>query len=209
MQSRLKEIPFEPVSEPDLDPGLRARLASLHEEGQEWWNRFDREVRQQEWHPFVPADYASVLRTLLSLREPGLRFLEWGSATGIITITADLLGFEAYGIEIDADLVASARIMATRFNSNARFAAGSYLPAGYQWRSPRGDRRLGTIGVAESAYPELGHPLDDFDIVFGYPWDGEEPIMLDLMQQYGGAGARLLIQGTAGARVFRRGGAQV
>jgi hypothetical protein len=202
MPARLKELHIEPVSESELDPTLRARLASLHEEGHEMWNRFDREVRQQEWHPFVPADFASVTRTLLSLRAPGLRFLEWGSAMGIITITADLLGFEAYGIEIDPDLVASARIMATRFNSNARFATGSFFPAGYEWRSPRGDPRLGTLGVGISAYPELGHPLDDFDLVFGYPWDGEEPIMLDLMQRYGGAGARLMIPCSGGAKIF-------
>ena len=28
-------------------------------------------------------------------RGPGLRFLEWGAATGVITIIADLLGFDA------------------------------------------------------------------------------------------------------------------
>src|SRR5262245_26403950 len=150
MQTRLKQLHIEPVSESELDPELRARLASLHEEGQEMWNRFDREVRQREWHPFLPADFATVTRTLLSVRGPGLRFLECGSAMGIITITADLLGFEAYGIEIDPDLVTSARIVASRFNSNARFATGSYLPAGYQWKSPEGDRRLGTIGDRKS-----------------------------------------------------------
>ena len=92
-----------------VDPELRARLQALLDEGWEIWDRFDNEVRQRHWHPFVAADYERVLQALLPLRAPGLRFLEWGSATGVITIMADLLGFEACGIELDPSLVRHAR----------------------------------------------------------------------------------------------------
>lgn len=203
----------EPPAGPDasaaasqLDPELRLRLAELADEGWEIWRRFDTEVRQEEWHPFVPADYDDVLRTLQRLRAPGLRFLEWGSATGVITIMADMLGYEAYGIELDAQLVGIARELAQRFDSRARFAAGSFLPAGYRYRSRTGDDRIGTIGTGDSAYPELRHPLEDFDVVYGFPWHGEEGMMLDLMRAYGGSGARLILNGgTEGIRVFRDG----
>ena len=187
------------------DAALLARIAELQEEGQEIFHRFDREVRLNEWHPFVPADYPTVMRALLPLQNQGLRFLEWGSGTGVITIMADLLGYEAYGIEIDPELTTIARDLARRFNSNASFATGSYLPAGYIWRAQDGDRRLGTIGIAESAYPELGHPLDDFDVVYGYPWEGEEPVMHDLMRKRGARDAVLLLNGTHGVRVFKGG----
>jgi hypothetical protein len=189
--------------DPALDPVLRERLHALAEEGREFFHRFDLEVRQKGFHPFVPADYDGVLRTLASLRAPGLRFLEWGSATGVITIMADLLGYEAYGIELDPHLVRTARQMAEKYGSGARFAAGSFLPAGYRYR-PRdgGDARLGTIGDGTSAYPELGHPLDDFDLVYGYPWGGEEPMMLDLMRAYGSRDARFLLQGPEGIQVY-------
>ena len=194
------------AQEQQLDPALRARLAALSEEGWEIWQRFDVEVRQDHWHPFVPADYDHVLQTLLRLRAPGLRFLEWGSATGVITIMADLLGYEAYGIELDGKLVHTARELAERFDSRARFAAGSFLPQGYRYRSRTGDDRIGTIGHGASAYPDLHHPLEDFDLVYGYPWHGEEPMMLDLMRAYGGSGARLLLHGGAeGIRIFRDG----
>ncbi len=179
-----------------LDPDLRRRLEALMEEGREFWGDFDRQVRQREFHPFVPANYENVLDTLLRLRAPGLRFLEWGSATGVITIMADLLGFDAYGIEIDGELVAVARDLARRHGSGARFAAGSFLPTGYRWRGPDNDGRLGTLGIGESGYLQLGHPLEDFDVVYGYPWSGEEPIMHDLMARYGRPGARLIIQGS-------------
>lgn len=188
-----------------LDDALRARLISLHDEGKEIWDRFDVEVRQHAWHPFVPADYQCVQRALLPLRGPGLKFLEWGSATGVITIMADLLGFEAFGIELDPELNAVARGLAERFGSGARFATGSFLPAGYEWRSATGDRRLGTIGHGTPGYAELQHSLEDFDLVFAYPWSGEEPPMHDLMWRYGGIGARLLLYGPQRVQVYRRG----
>ena len=188
----------------ELPDSLRARLDALVAEGWEIFERFDNEVRQKRWHPFVAADYDRVLEALLPLRAPGLRFLEWGSATGVITIMADLLGFEAYGIELDPGLVEIARGLAERHGSSAQFVAGSFLPTGYRWRSPSGDERIGTIGYGESAYPRMGHPLEDFDVVYAYPWNGEEPMMRDLMQSYGARGARLLIHGgEAGVRVHR------
>jgi hypothetical protein len=192
-------------SAPALDPVLRTRLHALAEEGREIWDRFDMEVRANGFHPFVAADYENVLQALLAQRAPGQRFLEWGSATGIITIMADLLGFEAYGIELDARLVHTARELAAKHGSGARFAAGSFLPNGYRYRPRHGDGRLGTIGDGESGYRELGVPLDDFDIVYAYPWGGEEPMMLDLMRTYGGRDARLLLLTGSEVRVYRGG----
>jgi hypothetical protein len=115
---------------------------------------------------------------------------------------ADLLGFEAYGIELDTGLVSIACALAERYESRARFVAGSFLPTGYRWRPKTGDGRLGTIGQGVSAYAELGHALDDFDLVYAYPWSGEEPMMLDLMRTYGNSKARLLLHGDHGVNVY-------
>jgi hypothetical protein len=189
-----------------IDAELRARIDAVIADGREIWARFDRVVRGKGFHPFVPADYERVLEGLAALRAPGLRFLEWGSATGVITILADLLGFEAYGIELDARLVEVARALAERHGSGARFAAGSLFPPGYRFRGRDGDPRTGTLGDGESAYRQLGRPLMDFDVVYGYPWDGEEPVMHDLMRRYGAPGARLIVAGgDTGLRVFRGG----
>jgi hypothetical protein len=189
-----------------MAPELEARLSALRVDGWALFDRFDLEVRQRGFHPFVAADYECVLDALTAIRAPGLRFLEWGSATGVITIMADLLGFDAYGIELDESLVGTARDLARRFDSRARFAAGSFLPEGYEWKPRTGDGRLGTIGQGRSGYLELGRPLDDFDVVFGYPWQGEEAMMHDLMRCYGGRGARLLVHGTdRGVEVYRDG----
>jgi hypothetical protein len=187
----------------DLDPTLRARIEELCEHGWSRWERFDREVRSRRFHPFVAADYDAVLDALLPLAAPGRRFLEWGSATGVITIMADMLGFAAYGIELDERLVREARELARTRASGARFAAGSFLPSGYRPRSR--EERLGTIGEGPSGYLELGIPLDDFDVVFGYPWPGEELVMIDLMQEYGARDGLLLLYHGSGVARYRAG----
>jgi len=105
--------------------------------------------------------------------------------------------------------VAIAQGLARRFDSRARSVAGSFLPTGYRWQSSTGDRRTGTLGNGESGYLRLGLALDDFDVVFGYPWDGEEPIMLDLMKTYGRPDGLLLLNSLShGVRAYR-GGRQV
>lgn len=181
----------------ELSPEIRGRLAELFADGRSAWERFRDEIGREKFHLFQPAAYETVLAALLPLRSPGARFLEWGSATGVIAIMADLLGFESRGIEIDARLVAIARRLARRHRSGARFAAGSYLPEGYRWESGDGDDRTGTIESGRPAYGELGLPLEAFDLVYAYPWSGEEPILRDVMRRRGKKGARLLLHSKA------------
>ena len=189
-----------------VDPALRARLVDLCEEGWEIWDRFDRTARTEDFHPFVAADYDVVLDALLPFRAPGLKFLELGSASGVITIMADLLGFQAFGIELDAELVQIARALALQLDSGATFTQGSFLPQGYRFRPPDGDGRLGTIGHGPSGYLQMGHHMDEFDLVFAYPWGGEEPLMLDLLRVYGSPDAHLLLHTVNdGVKVYRQG----
>jgi len=190
----------------NVDGRLESRLDALCADGWEIWQRFDDTFRRRHFHPFVPADYDVARNLLSSLRAPGRQFLEWGSATGIITIMADMMGFDAYGIEIDAALVATAREVASRHRSNARFIVGSFLPAGYRFRAPDGDGRTGTIANGPSGYLELGLALEHFDVVFGYPWGGEEAVMLDVMQRYGRSDALLLLYDSDNSMRVYRGG---
>jgi len=186
------------ASDRPIDAALASKLKRLGDEGWEIWCRFDREVRHHRWHPFVPGEYDRVLSALTELWRPGTRFLEMGSATGVIAIMADLLGYEAYGIEIDEDLVRTARDIAGRYGSRARFATGSFLPQGYVWRPSDGDGRPGTIGEGPSGYTELALPLDEFGLVYAYPWGGEEAMFMDLMRRHGASDAGFLLQLTSG-----------
>lgn len=195
-----------PVFHPPVDSILRARLDELCTEGWGMWERFDTTVRQKEFHPFVAANYDAVLNALVAHRGAQRRFLEWGSAMGVITIMADLLGYEAYGIELDGALVTTARQLAERYQSNATFVHGSFIPTGYEWEAWDGDHRTGTVGTGLSGYVQLRRALEDFDLVFGYPWDGEAPLMLDLMRRWGDPDAILLIHGVDETVSAYRGG---
>jgi hypothetical protein len=189
-----------------LEPDLRLRLLDLCHEGWGVWDRFSRSRDIGDFHPFIAADYEPVLEAIIPHRGEELKFLEWGSATGVIAIIADLLGFEAYGIELDGDLVQMARELATQFDSKATFARGSFIPQGYQWTPLDGDGRMGTIGSGSSGYLELGHHLDEFDVVFAFPWGGEESMMLDLLTSYGSKDATLLLNTVnQGVQVYQKG----
>jgi hypothetical protein len=189
-----------------LDALLDSRLDALCKAGWALWEQFEADVRDHEFHPFVAADYDVVRTALVAHRRPGQRFLEWGSATGVITIMADLLGFDAYGIELDGALVTRARALAAAFDSRATFATGSFLPTGYRYMARGGNDDMGTLGDGPSGYLQLSKALGDFDVVFGYPWGGESPVMLDVMQQYGSPDALLLLHDTIrGVRAFRNG----
>ncbi|HET9066117.1 MAG TPA: hypothetical protein VFN22_09905 [Gemmatimonadales bacterium] len=200
--SRPRQLP----SRPDDERTRRERIAALCVEGWRLWDRFDATTVERPFHPFVAADYDVVREALLPHPGEGRRFLEWGSATGVITIMADLLGYEAFGIELDGNLTTVAQELATQFDSGARFVTGSFLPAGYTWRSGNGDTRTGTLGQGRSGYQELGMPLDDFEVVFGYPWDGEIATMLDLMHRHGHEDALLLINSLSDGVVGYRSG---
>jgi hypothetical protein len=193
-------------SDASEERALTRRLDALCAAGWTLWEQFDLEVRVRDFHPFVAADYDLVRAALVTHRQPGKRFLEWGSATGVITILADMLGFDAYGIELDHALVTKARKLAADFDSGATFAAGSFLPTGYRFKPIDLDDDEGYIGTGPSGYLQLGRALGDFDVVFGYPWGGESRLMLDLMQQYGASDALLLLFDTVrGVRAFRGG----
>ena len=203
-------------AEPDVEAVLKERLRRICDDGRAVWGTFEAQIRNHRFHTFVPGDYECVLAALTALwvkvgmegRAP--RLLELGSATGVIAIMADLVGYEACGIEIDPHLVEVARALAARHEAPVRFATGSYLPDGYEWEDDRGDKRLGTIGVAAPAYAELGHALDYFDVVYAYPWQGEQEIVHDLMARHGAANAWLLLHGgEGGVSLFRGGKPQV
>lgn len=190
--------PSEPARERELGPALAARLAALLVEGRRLAACFDDERRGQAFHPFQPGDYGDILAFLLAARTAGTSFLELGSGTGVVTVMADMLGMDACGIEADAALVQTARDLAARFASSAHFAAGSFFPDGYVFRNTRGEGHLGTLTGGPSGYTALRRDLGSFDVVYGYPWPGEAPVMRDLMQRCGRRGALLLLHGYQG-----------
>lgn len=150
---------------------------------------------------FVPSNSQRVAHALCGIMDAGLssgtRFLEWGSGFGVATILADAMGYEAAGIEAERVLVESARQLAHDFSSSARFIRGSFIPAGGDVLIPtsiyRDDENLAwLVAETDDAYDQLEGQADEFDLIFAYPWPGEERTIERLFDAYAAEGALLL-----------------
>ena len=78
---------------------------------------------------FVPSNYQVVYRVLQAI-QPG-RFCEWGSGMGVVTGLAEMLGFTAYGIEIDGQLAVTSRKLLQDFGLMAPIETGDYFESTY------------------------------------------------------------------------------
>lgn len=192
-------------ADPAIPTILADRLQSLFDDGASIWADFRRQ-RGPHFHPFVPADYAGAAEVLHQLVSRAHSFLELGSGVGVITILADLLGFEACGIELDPWLVEQAIGLAQRHGSNATFVAGSFVPEDFRDQVARHQGDFTTTTEGEPAYLELGMELSDFDLVYMFPWPGEEDLYLEMIQRHGRRDTLFLLYGgTDGFQLFRGG----
>jgi len=153
---------------------------------------------------FVPSDFVTVYHALREVAQRNLAagncFCEWGSGFGVVTILADMLGFQACGIEIDRDLVDVASELAEDFDAPVEFIHGSFIPPGHESNAEQAyaEHDGGVVWLStevDRAYDELGLDPDDFDLIFAYPWPGEEVVVDDLFARCAADGALLLTYG--------------
>ncbi len=166
-------------------------LAELIRAGGESWEEF-RSIAGQRHHLLIPCDYAEAYRVLGELSGRATSFIELGSGTGVVTILADLLGFEACGIELEPWLVERSMELAQRFGSRANFAEGSFVPTEYQDEVEHLSVDFLTSAEGACGYDELDQELDDFDLIYSYPWPGEEDWLQELVRRHARPGALLL-----------------
>ena len=145
---------------------------------------------------FVPCDFEGTYRLLRALADSpllrGNRFGEWGSGFGVATCLASMVGFDACGIEIDAELVGHAQKLADDFELDLEFVRGSFIPRGGEQRVLDAGNYAWFTTDSDSAYEELDLDADDMDLVFAYSWPDEELVVSDLFDRYAGAGAVLM-----------------
>lgn len=160
---------------------------------------------------FVPSDFDVVFLALQSLAENDLAtgdiFCEWGSGFGVVAMLASLLEYQAYGIEIDEDLCACARMLADDFDLPVDFVAGSFIPAGGEQivESMFTNSETWLTGTSDHAYEELGFSLRDFDIVYAFPWPGEHDVIAAIFEEFASLGALLItFDQLEGVRVRRK-----
>lgn len=156
---------------------------------------------------FVASDYEGAFRLLRALfhQEPDRRtFCEWGSGLGIVAGLAAGVGYRAAGLEVDRRLVAASRELLAAHDLTVDIAHGSFLPAD---EAPPADAPLDarTVWSAASGYDELGRDLADFDVVYAYPWPGEERAYAKVFLDHADFGALFVtFHGEDGFRVRRK-----
>ncbi len=170
-------------------------LDLLTKEGDDAWDLSRPGRENTRHHLFVSCDPTAAYEALRELRSRATTFVELGSGAGIVTIIADLLGFEAYGIEIEPWLVQRSIEIAERIGSKAIFTEGTFVTAEYEDEIEllSGDMHTPTNGAC--AFGELDLQLRDFDLVYVFPWPGEEDWLHEMMRRHGRPDAILLTYG--------------
>jgi hypothetical protein len=145
---------------------------------------------------FVPSDFEQAYRALVwmvdSHSATGRRFLEWGSGIGAVTCLAALAGFEAIGVEIEKALVEVAESLALDHAIDVEFACGSFVPEGAESLVDILGEVTWLRTDGPDGYADLELDPDDFDVIFAYPWPGEEQVIFDLFEHSAAVGALLL-----------------
>jgi hypothetical protein len=199
----LRPLPLPPDPTP-----LPARVAAVLADGRALLAAHFARPDLPPGHGAIPSDHERVVRGLRSLRatEPDLRrFLEWGSGLGIVAVAASLLGFDAHGIEWDDAMVAAAEQLAAQHRVRVPFVAGSFVPPGSDALLDRAELTTRTVLQSDDAYDRLERDLDEFDVVFAYPWPEEEALYRRLFQRGAADGAVLVLYGQLdGVRAFRK-----
>ena len=165
---------------------------------------------------YLPSDPAVVYAAMVSLKEDGHIlgevFCEWGCGFGVATCMASLIGYEAYGIEIEPGLADLANQLADDLKITVEILCTSYLPEGYEECEGVGGKDL----LAPEATTSRGESIDttpiydgldphEVDLFFVYPWPGQEVLMMNLFRAVASEDAILLIyHGDGEITAYRR-----
>jgi hypothetical protein len=144
---------------------------------------------------FVGSELTSVNRALSHIHAEGLvqgsTFCEWGSGLGGVCGVAALNGFRPLGIEIQRDFVESARALAEKLHLSMQFAQGTFLLPGDEDLTDT--KTLHTeLTFDHEAWNALDLAPSDCDVIFAYPWPGEESIVDGAFARHASPGALLL-----------------
>jgi len=183
-------------------------VEALIAEGEKRIDAFIERTRDAPMLSFVPSDFRATYRGLVWLRDRrlsvGRSFCEWGSGFGVVALLAAKVGFHASGIEVERVLVDEAVALGRDFDVDVEFVAGSFVPDG-SLETPGAMEELDWLDYsAPPAYGDLGYDVDDFDVIFAYPWPGEQHVVYDLFEEHATAGALVLtFHGSEGLLLHR------
>lgn len=186
-----------------------AAIAAFLADATERIDAFFEERWQEPIVGFVPSDFEKLWPALAAVMEqelaPGRRFCEWGCGFGVVAGLAAALGFDAHGIEIEPDLIAQAQALLTAHRLAVKLVVGSFIPPGGEQLAQIKAEMAWLITDGADGHALLSCEPTDWDVVFAYPWPGEEHVIERLFDRYARPGALLITWRTEkGARVQRK-----
>jgi len=186
-------------------PELPADVAQLIEASDRCWDQFFANRTNRRFPRLIPSDPALVFTVLAGVTHqdlpPGRVFCEWGSGFGTATCLAALLGYEAYGIELHAELADISRDMARELAIPVEILCTSYIPEDYDSYAGIGGDDLvesatffypGDARDSEPRYDGMDYTLAEVDLFFVYPWPEEQELMQQLFDAVAMEGAILI-----------------
>jgi hypothetical protein len=187
-----------------IPPDIQNAISHAQRRIQAFQDRWD----QPQIEQFVASDYELVFRVIRWIVQQNLmtgnRMLEWGCGFGVVAALGSALGLDVTGIEAEERLLREARRTMDDFCVPVELVWGNFLPVGAEALSHNPD--FPSIGHrVPCAYTQIGSDLDDFSLVFGYPWPGEWTFHEAVFARYGAVGGLLvLFCGPNDVRVWRK-----
>lgn len=183
-------------------------IAAVLHRSQQRIQAFQDRWDQPQIEQFVASDYELVFRVIRWIVDErlmtGNRMLEWGCGFGVVAALGSLLGLDVTGIEAERRLLAEATTTMEEIGVPVELVWGNFLPVGSESLSTNPD--FPSIGHrVPCAYEQIGSDLDDFSLVFGYPWPGEWQFHEAVFARHGAMGGLLvLFCGPNDIRVWRK-----
>jgi SAM-dependent methyltransferase len=160
---------------------------------QAYWDQWTKKPIEQ----YVACDFRDVWRALAKVTASkiarGNTFCEWGCGFGIVTGLASQLGWEAIGIEAESFLVEQAKRFLARNHLKGEILHGNFLPRGSERLARSQSNHASMFHQVENVYEEHDLELDDYALVFAYPWPGEHHFLQEVFRHYAKEGALLLM----------------
>ncbi len=189
----LIEIPLSDIDELELPESVTQWIAASRERIELYWDHFSKQPLPQ----YVECDFdlvaAALARIVQQELNDGRLFVEWGCGFAVVTGVAALLGLDAIGIEAEEMLCVEGRKLLAKHGIQAEIWQGNFLPAGARRLAEDTDPLVSLTHSLPPAYEVNQVGLDDFAIVFAYPWPGEDHFLRLVFDRYARSDSLLLM----------------